>query len=268
MGGLHSGVTEATTEIFLESATFNAVSVRKTSNRLNLRTDSAQRFEKGTDPNYTTVALQRAVGLLQELASATTASRIVDFYPETLPPYAVYLPYKKLDALIGFSIERNTVKQILQSLEIKIVSQNEEGLQLEVPLFKADVQRDVDVIEEVLRIYGYNQIPFPEQFKSSLAHKPAVDKEAWKERIANYLASNGFNEMLNNSLVNNKYAEYGIDFSNSVKLLKSSNAELDVMRTTLLVSGLETIAYNHNRRNTDLKLFELGSSYHTKDNGF
>jgi phenylalanyl-tRNA synthetase beta chain len=268
MVGLHSGVSETTTEIFLESATFNPVSVRKTANRLNLRTDSAQRFEKGTDPNFTTIALERAVGLLQELAGATVASRLVDFYPETLAPYAVYLPYKKLDTLIGFSIERNTVKQILQSLEIKIVSENNEGLQLEVPLFKADVQRDVDVIEEVLRIYGYNQIPFPEQFKSSLAHKPAIDKEAWKERIANYLASNGFNEMLNNSLVNNKYAEYGIDFSNSVKLLKSSNAELDVMRTTLLVSGLETIAYNHNRRNTDLKLFELGRSYHTKENGF
>ncbi len=268
MGGLHSGISETTTEIFLESACFNPISVRKTANRLNLRTDSAQRFEKGVDPNFTTVALQRVVGLLQEIAGAAVASRIVDFYPEKLQPYKVQLIYKKIDTLIGFSIDRNTVKQILANLEIKVVSETNEALQLEVPLFKADVQRDVDVIEEILRIYGYNKIPFPEQFKSSLAYKPTIDKEAWKERIANYLASNGFNEMLNNSLVNNKYAEYGFDFSNAVKLLKSSNAELDVMRTTLLVSGLETIAYNHNRRNTDLKLFESGRSYHTKEDGF
>lgn len=266
MGGNNSGVNESTTQIFLESACFNAVAVRKTANRLNLRTDAAQRFEKGTDPEFTIPALLRAVDLLKEHAQAVVASSIIDVYEEKIMPHAVYLPYKKLDSLIGFSIERDTVKQIIESLEIKITNETEEGLQLAVPLFKVDVQRDVDVIEEVLRIYGYNQIPFPEQFKNSLSFSSGINKLAIKEKVANYLVNNGFYEMLNNSIVKNQYAEFGFDFSNAVKLQKSSNADLDTMRPNLFISGLESIAYNLNRRNNDLKLFEFGKIYATENN--
>lgn len=266
MGGNNSGVNESTTQIFLESACFNAVAVRKTANRLNLRTDAAQRFEKGTDPEFTIPALLRAVDLLKEHAQAVVASSIIDVYEEKIMPHAVYLPYKKLDSLIGFSIERDTVKQIIESLEIKITNETEEGLQLAVPLFKVDVQRDVDVIEEVLRIYGYNQIPFPEQFKNSLSFSSGINKLAIKEKVANYLVNNGFYEMLNNSIVKNQYAEFRFDFSNAVKLQKSSNADLDTMRPNLFISGLESIAYNLNRRNNDLKLFEFGKIYATENN--
>jgi phenylalanyl-tRNA synthetase beta chain len=254
-GGLHSGVTEGTKNIFIESACFNSVSVRKTANRFNLRTDAAQRFEKGTDPNITVKVLTRAVGLLLEVAGGEVASDVVDVYPEIQKPYEVYLPYKKMDALIGIAIDRAVVKQILQKLEINIVSEDENGLRLNVPLFKADVQRDVDVIEEVLRIYGYNNIPFPEQFKVSLSHKAIPDKEGLKDKIAGLLSGNGFLEILTNSITHSKYAEaaYG-------------NADLDLMRATMLFSGLESVAYNHNRRNFDLKFYEFGSTYHQIDN--
>jgi len=266
-GGLHSGVTNATKSIFLESACFNPVSVRKTANRFNLRTDSAQRFEKGTDPNFTIIALKRAVAFLLEIAGGEVASNIIDIYPETIQPYSVYLPYKKLDTLTGVIINRDTVKLILKKLEIVITEETQDGLYLSVPLFKADVQRDVDVIEEILRIYGYNQVPFPEQFKTSLAYKPEIDKQQWKDKTASLLTGSGFLEILTNSITNSKYLEpvYGVDAANAVRLLKSSNAELDLMRANMLFSGLESVAYNHNRRNVDLKFFEFGKTYHQSD---
>jgi phenylalanyl-tRNA synthetase beta chain len=264
-GGLHSGVTDNTKSIFLESACFNPVAVRKTAHRYNLRTDAAQRFEKGTDINVTVAALQRAVSLLLQYAGGEIASDIADVYPVKQDNYAVSLSYKKLDTLTGTAIERTVVQQILKKLEIGITEENESGLQLSVPLFKTDVQRDVDVIEEILRIYGYNQIPFPDNFKTSLAYQPEINREQWKEKVSEMLVGKGYFEILTNSISNNKYAApaYGMDYANAVRLLKSANSDLDTMRPNMLVTGLESVAYNHNRRNFDLKFFEFGKTYKT-----
>jgi phenylalanyl-tRNA synthetase beta chain len=259
MGGLHTGVTPQTRRVFLESACFNPLSVRKTAQRHNLRTDAAQRFEKGADIHITTIALQRAVSLLLEHAGARIASDIIDIYPVPYHPYRVHLSYKKLDALAGVSIDKKVVKQILKKLEINITHESEEGLTLSVPLFKTDVQQDVDVIEEILRIYGYNRIPVPHHFKTSLASHSGINREQWKQKVSDILAGMGFYEILTNSIVHNKYATH---YHQSVKLIKSANADLNIMRPSMLITGLETVAYNHNRRNFDLKFFEFGKTYH------
>lgn len=263
-GGAVSGVTEATTSVFLESAYFNSVWVRKTATRFDLRTDAAQRYEKGTDPNITITALKRAVGLLQELAGAKVASKVLDVYPAPVADFAVSLSYARTNSLIGHDIPKETVKQILTDLDIKIVSETEEGLELLVPPFKVDVTREADVIEEVLRIYGLNNIPFPDQLRFSLSNNIYPDKEKVMNKVADHLTGNGFLEIMTNPIVDGK-TEVKIKPDTEaelVPLLNSLNHDLNALRTNMLYSGLISVAYNLNRRATDLKFFEYGHTYH------
>ena len=263
-GGAESGVTESTTSVFLESAYFNSVWVRKTATRFDLRTDAAQRYEKGTDPNITITALKRAVGLLQELAGAKVASKILDVYPNPVADFEVSLSYARTNSLIGHDIPKETVKQILTDLDIKIASETEEGLELLVPPFKVDVTREADVIEEVLRVYGLNNIPFPDQLRFSLSNNQYPDKEKVMNKVADHLTGNGFLEIMTNPIVDGK-TEVKIKpemEAELVPLLNSLNHDLNALRTNVLYSGLLSVAYNLNRRATDLKFFEYGHTYH------
>lgn len=263
-GGADSGVTESTKAIFLESAYFNSVSIRKTAGRHNLRTDAAQRYEKGTDPNITIIALKRAVNLLQELAGAKVASGILDEYPVPVLPFKISLNYKRLNSLIGHPIDAATVKQILTGLDIVIDNETDSGLGLSVPPFKVDVTREADVIEEVLRVYGINNIPFPEQLRFSLTHNQYPDKEMVTSQLAGYLAGNGFLEIMTNPIIDGKYVDKyrAEEKEQMVPLLNSLTHDLNALRTTMLFSGLHSISHNLNRKNADLKLFEFGKTYH------
>jgi phenylalanyl-tRNA synthetase beta chain len=258
-GGIGSGVKESTKNVFLESAYFNAVSVRKTSKRYGLKTDASFRFERGTDPEITVVALKRAALLIKELAGGVISSEISDFYPAAASPFKVALSYNNTDRLIGKVIPRDEIKGILTGLGIKILSENAEGLQVEVPTYKVDVTREVDVIEEILRIYGYNNIEIPMQIKASLNYSPKPDKEVVQHQIADMLTANGFDEILSNSLTKSAYAE---SKDETVRILNPLSSDLDAMRQSLLYSGLEAISYNQNRRRLDLKLYEFGKTYH------
>ncbi len=266
-GGAKSGVTDATTRIFLESAHFHAITIRKTANRLNLRTDAAQKYEKGTDPNITVTALKRAVNMLIEYAGATVASAIVDEYPNPAQPFKVTFKYANCDRLIGHPIPPMVVKQILQKLEIVITGETADALQLEVPPFKVDVTREADIIEEVLRIYGFNNIPFPESLRFSLSNQLGVDKELVQNTLASQLAGNGFHEIMVNPITNSQYMLQNGLADDMVTLLNSLNMGLDSMRTSTLFGGLESIAHNLNRRNLDLKFFEFGKTYHKTADG-
>lgn len=266
-GGAKSGVKDSTTRIFLESAHFNPVTIRKTANRLNLRTDAAQKYEKGTDPNITVVALKRAVNLLMELAGATVASKIIDVYPNPAQPFKVGFKYANCDRLIGHAIPPLVAKQILQKLEIVIVGETADALQLEVPPFKVDVTREADIIEEVLRIYGFNNVPFPASLRFSLSNQVGVDKELVQNTLATQLAGNGFHEIMVNPITNSQYMLQNGLADDMVTLLNSLNMGLDSMRTSTLFGGLESIAHNLNRRNLDLKFFEFGKTYHKTPDG-
>lgn len=266
-GGAKSGVKDTTKRIFLESAHFHAITIRKTANRLNLRTDAAQKYEKGTDPNITVVALKRAVNMLIELAGATVASKIIDVYPSPAQPFKVTLKYANCDRLIGHPIPPLVVKQILQKLEIVITGETADALALEVPPFKVDVTREADIIEEVLRIYGFNNIPFPASLRFSLSNQVGVDKELVQNTLASQLAGNGFHEIMVNPITNSQYMEQNGLGDDMVRLLNSLNMGLDSMRTSTLFGGLESIAHNVNRRNLDLKFFEYGKTYHKTTDG-
>ncbi|MCU0432293.1 MAG: phenylalanine--tRNA ligase subunit beta [Bacteroidia bacterium] len=261
-GGLHSGVSESTTSIFLESAYFDAVHVRKTAKRLGLKTDSSFRFERGTDPDMVIRALERAVWLLQEIAGAEVTTAPVDIYPQPVEPVEIAFTYNRCDTLIGKTIERNTIKRIIEALGMEIESTGNDTLLLAVPPFKVDVTREADVVEEVLRVYGYNNIDFPEQVKSSLSWSKHPDGEILRERISEMLAGTGFAEILNNSLTRAAYTDSieGMAAGN-VTLLNPLSSDLGILRRTLLFGGLETITYNQNRKAADLRLFEFGSVY-------
>jgi phenylalanyl-tRNA synthetase beta chain len=265
-GGLESGVTETTTSIFLESAYFNPVSIRKSAKRHGLNTDASFRFERGADPNITIYALKRAANLIKELTGGVISSEIVDIYPNPIENVEVSFSYTNCDRLIGLSIDRTTIKDILISLEIEIIEESKEGLQLSIPPFKADVLREVDVIEEVLRIYGYNNIEIPEVLKSSISYREKPEKEKITNVLSDLLVANGFNEMLSNSLTKSDY--YKETISELVKIQNPLSRDLDVMRQSMLYNGLETLVYNQNRKNSDLKLFEFGKTYLKKGNGF
>ncbi len=261
-GGLHSGVSESTTAIFLESACFEAVHVRKTAKRFNLKTDSSFRFERGTDPDMVIRALERAARLLQEVSGAEVAGAPIDIYPEPVQPFEIAFTYNRCDTLIGKTIERNTIKRIIQALGIEIESVGNDTLLLAVPPYKVDVTREADVVEEVLRIYGYNNIGFPEQVKSSLSWSKRPDNEMLRERISEMLVGQGFNEILNNSLTRASYTDIieGSEAGN-VSVLNPLSSDLGILRRTLLFGGLETITWNQNRKSPDLRLFEFGSVY-------
>ncbi|HEU4719413.1 MAG TPA: phenylalanine--tRNA ligase subunit beta [Bacteroidia bacterium] len=262
-GGLDSGVTEKTKTIFLESACFNPVHVRKTSKRHSLKTDSSFRFERGTDPEMTMFALQRAAYLLEEVAGASVAAEAVDIYPVKVEPKQVAFTYAKCETLIGKRIEHAIVRKILLALGMEIISEGKDALLLSVPPFKVDVTRDADVVEEVLRVYGYNNIGFPDFLRASLSYSPKPDAEKVNDAIADLLAANGFREMLNNSLTKAAYYDLleGNNASSNVALLNPLSSDLGIMRRSLLFGGLETIAYNRNRKSEDLRLFEFGKTY-------
>ena len=263
-GGLDSGVSHSTTSIFLESAYFNPVSVRKTAKRHHLSTDSSFRFERGCDPNMTLYALKRAVLLIQEIAGGEISSEIVDIYPNEIKHFELELTYKKLDSLIGEKIEREAVKSILTDLEIEVVSETQTGLSLKVPPFRTDVQREVDVIEEVLRIYGFNTVKIPSKLNTSISHSDEVNPEQIRNITSDLLSSNGFSEIMNNSLTKESYIHLisELNEQENVKILNPLSQDLNVMRQSLLFSGLENISYNINRKNQDLKLYEFGKTYH------
>ena len=258
-GGINSGVTNQTKNLFLESAYFDAVSVRKTAKRHGLKTDASFRFERGTDPNITVFALKFAAMLIQELAGGTVSSGISDFYPKPVASFIVQILYKHVNRLIGKTIPSKEIKSILIALDIKIITENEEGLTLEIPPYRVDVTREVDVIEEILRIYGYNNIEIPTQIRASLNNAARPDKDAVQNMLANLLTANGFNEILANSLTKSSYTN---ELETAVKILNPLSGDLDVMRQTLLFSGLEAISYNQNRKNQNLKLYEFGKVYH------
>lgn len=264
-GGAGSGVKETTTSVFLESAYFNAVSVRKTSKRYGLKTDASFRFERGTDPEMTVYALKRAAMLIKEVAGGEISSEIADFYPNPVSPFAVSLSFSHVNRLIGEEIPKETVKSIIEALGIRVASESGEGLELEVPSYKVDVTREVDVIEEVLRIYGYNTIAIPTQIRASMNYGTKPDKESVRNHIAELLSSNAFSEILTNSLTKSAYSD---SLETAVKILNPLSSDLDVMRQSLLYTGLEAIAYNQNRRSSDLKFYEFGKVYEKLAEGF
>jgi phenylalanyl-tRNA synthetase beta chain len=266
-GGLSSGVTENTKNVFLESAYFNPVSIRKTARRHGLNTDASFRYERGIDPNKTVFNLKVAAQLIKEVAGGTISCEVIDVYPQEIKPFDVTLSFDKINTLIGKEIPKETVKSILKSLEIEIVSENETEMQLAVPTYRVDVQRDVDVIEDILRIYGYNNITPGTDVRSSLTFSQKPDSHRLQNLVSEQLGGYGFNEILNNSLTRAAYYSDLTSFpeKNAVRLLNPLSADLSVMRQTLLFGGLESIAYNANRRNANLRFYEFGNCYYYND---
>ncbi len=264
-GGMDSGSTEATTDVFLESAYFHPTWVRKTARRHALNTDASFRFERGIDPNITLYCLKLAALMVKELAGGTIASEIKDVCVAPACDFRVELAYDKVNSLIGKEIPSETIKKIVTSLEMKIVSETAEGLILDVPPYRVDVQRDCDVIEDILRIYGYNNVEIPATLKSSLTTKGENDKSnKLQNLVAEQLVGCGFNEILNNSLTRAAYYD-GLDSypsKNLVMLMNPLSADLNALRQTLLFGGLESIAHNANRKNADLRFFEFGNCYY------
>ncbi|RLD62930.1 MAG: phenylalanine--tRNA ligase subunit beta [Bacteroidetes bacterium] len=262
-GGIESGVTENTKNIFLESACFDSVFIRKTSRRHLLQTDASFRFERGADPNITVYALKRAALLINELAGGKISSNIVDVYPKPIEDYNVIVSYNNIDRLIGKKIEKEAIKNILASLDIKIVAEDEKTLNLEVPTYRVDVRREADVIEEILRIYGYNNIEISGQVKSTISYSEKPDKNTVTNLTSNLLSSIGFNEIMSNSLTKSSYYENlkSYDKDELVSILNPLSSDLNCMRQTLLFGGLEAIAFNINRKNPDLKFYEFGNCY-------
>lgn len=257
-GGEQSGVTEKTTSIFLESAYFNPVSVRKTAKRHGLNTDSSFRFERGVDPNITVYALKRAALLLQEIAGGEVASKLADLYPNPIEDQIVKLTYDKVNRLIGNDIPEETVKAILTNLDIHVIEEKVGELTLKVPAYRVDVQRDVDVIEEILRIYGYNNIVLPDVMKSNLGPNPKVIPHRIENTVSDYLSSLGFAEVFNNSLTNPKYYAEENDL---VTMVNPLSRETEVLRGSMIYGGLEAIVYNQNRKRKNLSFYEFGKTY-------
>lgn len=262
-GGIESGITENTQNVFLESACFDPVFVRKTARRHGLSTDASFRFERGTDPNIVIYALKRAALLIKELAGGKITSDIIDIYPAPVKDFEVEVKYSHIDRLIGKAIGKENIKKILTALEIKIVNESETTLLLHVPPYRVDVRREADVIEDILRIYGFNNIEVPSKVNSTLSYSPKPDDYRLKNVIADLLTGNGFNEIMNNSLTKASYFE-GLETykpENTVMLYNPLSSDLNAMRQSLLFGGLETIAYNINRKNNSLKLYEFGKAY-------
>ncbi len=264
-GGLHSGVKEKTTRIFLESACFNPVYIRKTARRHGLNTDASFRFERGVDPNGTIYALKRAALLIKEIAGGKISSDIVDIVadPSILEFFPVDVTWSNINRLIGKEIPRETIKHILISLEIEIREESAEGLSLAVPPYRVDVKREVDIIEELLRIYGYNNVEPNPSPKSTIQHAPQPDKMKLQNLISEQLSARGFNEIMSNSLTKLVYYDRLESFKpeNTVQLFNPLSSDLNGMRQTLLFGGLEAINRNTNFRNSNLRLYEFGNVY-------
>ncbi|GIM53544.1 phenylalanine--tRNA ligase subunit beta [Capnocytophaga cynodegmi] len=266
LGGINSGVTTSTRTIFLESAYFNPVSIRKTAKRHGINTDASFRFERGININDVKYALMYAAILIENIAGGVISSDIVDLYPKKHEDFQVFLAFDKVNKLVGQVIPTETIKNILHSLDIKVNSITERGLGLLVPTYRVDVQREADVIEEILRVYGYNNISFSEKTNASMSHSSKYDDHNLQNTIANQLIGQGFFEIMTNSLVSEKViTDYEQDATQAVKILNPLSNDLSFMRKNLLFSALEVIEYNINRKNSDLKLFEFGKSYHLEN---
>lgn len=264
MGGLYSAVTENTKRVFIESAYFQPDTIRKTAQRLGLKTDASFRFERGTDPNMPIYALQFATILIIQLAGGNVASEIVESYPHPIPNFEFSVSYRNIDRLIGKSLDKDLIKSILKGLEISIFNENEQGFWVSVPPYRVDIQREADIVEEILRIYGYNNIEFNEQLSTSfIASFPKVDKYKLQQKVTELLTANAFSEIITNSLTKLEYARVlkHIDENKSVVILNKLNEELSVLRQSLIFSGLETILFNQNRKQKDIKIFEFGKVY-------
>ena len=262
-GGKNSGVSETTSTIFLESAYFNPVSIRKTAKRHSLSTDASFRFERGIDASMTEYALKRAALLIQEVAGGEITSDLIDLYPKKLDDFTVFLNYEKAFKLIGEELPKETIKNIIASLDIKVNSSSDGGLGLTIPAYRVDVQREVDVIEEILRVYGYNNIAISKKLNATVAKSSRTEDYKVQNIVANQLNSLGFNEMMANSLTTPDYIKHSalLKEEYNVKILNPLSIDLSAMRQSLLFSGLEAISYNINRKNSDLKLFEFGKTY-------
>ncbi len=269
-GGIKSGVTDSTTNIFLEAAHFNAKTTRRTSFHHDLRTDAAKVFEKGSDPNITVYALKRAAQLIKELAGGQIASEIVDIYPTEIKRAEIKVAYRNVERLIGVSIPKTEIRAILESMEMEILEDGDDAFVVAVPTNKADVTREADLIEEILRIYGFNKVPIPTQVKNSVVATKRPSPQELRNTLGDYLSANGFNEMMAVSLSKSSYAKeiLPVPEEELVYVNNTSNVTLDVMRPTMLFSGLEAILHNQNRRSADLKLFESGKTYKKTAEGF
>ena len=263
-GGLNSGVTESTKNVFLESAYFEPVTIRKTSRRHQLQTDASFRYERGCDPNNTLYVLKRAALLIQEVAGGQVSMDVTDTQSADFAPWEVTMDINRVNSLIGKAIGEDTIEIILKALEIEINAKNGKVWQLAVPRYRVDVQRECDVVEDILRIYGYDNVEFPEKLNTSLAYGVKPDPEKLRRRIAEQLTAQGFNEILNNSLTKVSYYESleQMPLAYCVKIMNPLSQDLGVMRQTLLFGGLESIARNANRKNSDLKFYEFGNCYH------
>jgi len=271
LGGLDSGVTASTTSIFLESACFGADVIRKGAQHHGIKTDASFRFERGTDPNMPVYALKRAAMLIKELAGGTISSSVVDIYPEAIADFQVPVKFRHIDRLIGKRLERSKIKQILESLDIQISRESEEGFVALVKPYRVDVTREADIIEEILRIYGFDAIPLEENYQSDfLAEHPEKDLNKLQYRVSEMLAGMGYSEILTNSLSKSSYSEKSsfLEAQDDVVILNKLSEDLGVLRQTLLYTGLEVLAHNINRRQKDLKLFEFGSVYSRKQEGY
>lgn len=269
-GGLKSGVTENTKTIFLESAHFDARQIRRTSTRHLLRTDAAVCFEKGSDPNITEYALKRAVLLINELTGGTVASELIDLYPNPVARTNVEVRYRNVRRLIGVEIPTEEIKGILAAMNIDIVDSTEEAMTVAIPTNKVEVTREVDVIEEILRIYGFNRVPVPNQIKSTMGQGDGIPVHSLRQKLGDYLNAQGFNEIMGLSLSQSRYFRDLLQLPEEelVYVNNTSNIHLDVMRPTMLFSGLEAIVHNQNRQNADLKFFEQGYTYRPDGEGF
>ena len=265
LGGLQSGVTKGTKAIFLESAYFNPVSIRKTAKRHALNTDASFRYERGADPNITLYALKRSALLLEEVAGGKIASEVTDLYPNSIEDEIVNLDYKELDSVIGQRLDRQLVQSILEQLEFKILHQNKESLRLQVPAYRVDVKRPIDIMEEVLRIYGYNNIKIPTEVRTSVVSKASMSKHRVEQALSDFLTSNGYTEILNNSLTNPENYNDDKDF---VGMLNPLSKETEVLRKNLLYGGLQSIAYNLNRKQDRLKIYEWGKVYRKESEAY
>ena len=269
-GGKGSGVSETTNSIFLESAYFNPISVRKSAKRHGLNTDASFRFERGIDPTITEFALKRAALLIKEVAGGEITSDIVDIYPKKIEDFPVFLSFEKTTKLIGQELPKETIKRILASLDIKVTTVSDAGLGLIIPSYRVDVQREVDVIEEILRVYGYNNINFTKKLNATVSNSARTEDYKVQNIIATQLNSNGFHEMMANSLTTPDYVNLSemLKEEYNVMMLNPLSSDLSAMRQSLLFSGLEAVSYNINRRNGDLKLFEFGKTYHKLPSGY
>ncbi len=263
IGGFDSGVKEETKSIFLESAFFDPVWVRKTAKYHGLNTDASYRFERGVDPNNGVFALKRAVCLMQEFAGAKISSNIKDIYPDKISNFNIKLSFEQLNKIAGFELDKELVKRILDVLEIKVIKEDDKNLHLEVPTYRFEVRQEADIIEEIIRIYGYNKIPLPEKINTTILVQEKNISEIQKQKVAHFLTANGFYEIMTFSLLNGEIYEKlkGFEKNTAVVMKNPLSKELDTMRQSLVFGALDTVKRNINNQNSDLKLYEFGSTY-------